>query len=301
MKTRTAILTALLALVVSSAPAQTNNAKDLKRGINCGIPEGTKLTPSSETVIKSPCVITGKTLGAVKTTHADGVVKFVKCKFVNPGYVPLSEGDKASPGTAFYAVQRAGKGSVELEDCEVYGGKSVAVLGVDKMTRTYVAGGNDLLRPPEGESVYTEVLGEQLIMDSPASHSDVLQVTFGKDRTPENPAVADIHLIRCKFDARGRTDKDGKSLDAVNGAIQFGSFGPNTGVKGEITNCFFDGGALTLAGGGQGDAGKPVVLRGNQFGRLAKYGALNPNYRKNHDVDDSNVWADTGAPLDKKP
>ena len=300
-KTRITLPAALLALVVSTAPAQVHNGSELKRGVNCGIPEGTKLAPSSETVIKSPAVITGKILGSVKTTHADGVVKFVKCKFVNPGYIPLTEGDNATPGTAFYAVQRAGKGSVELEDCEVFGGKSVAVMGVDKLTRTYVAGGNDLLRPPEGESVYTEVLGEQLIMDSPASHSDILQVTFGKDRTPENPAVADIHLIRCKFDARGHIGSDGKSLDAVNGAIQLGSFGPNTGVKGEITNCFFEGGAFTLAGGGQGDAGKPVVLRGNQFGHLGKFGPLNPNWRKNHDVDGSNVWAGTATPIDRKP
>ncbi len=296
-----ALLTTLLVLVTSTAPAQVHHGSELKRGVNCGIPEGTKLEPSSETVIKAPVVITGKIFGAVKTTHADGVVKFVKCRFVNPGFVPLSEGDKATPGTAYYTVQRAGQGSVELEDCEVFGGKSVAVMGADKLTRTYVAGGNDLIRSPEGESFYTEVLGEELIMDSPASHSDVLQVTFGKDRTPDNPAVADIHLIRCKFDARGHLDGDGKSLDGVNGAIQLGSFGPNTGVKGEITNCYFEGGALTLAGGGQGDAGKPLVLRGNKIGRLSKYGALHPNYRKNHDVDGTNVWADTGTPAEGKP
>lgn len=273
----------------------------LERGKNCGLPAGTELVESAETVFQQPEVITGKVLGSVRTTHNEGVVKFVKCKFVNPGFVPLSEGDKASPGTAYYTVHRAGRGSVELEDCEVYGGKSVAIMGVDKVTRTYVAGGNDLLRAPEGESFYTEVLGEELIMASPESHSDIMQVTFGKDRTPENPAVATIHVVRCKFDARGRIGENGKSLDGVNGAIQSGSFGPNTGVAGVITDCFFEGGAFTLAGGGQGDAGKPVVLRGNKFGRLSAYGALNPNWRKNHDVDDSNVWADTGAPAEGKP
>jgi hypothetical protein len=260
-----------------------------------------ELTPSSETNFKRAEVVEGKLLGAVRTTHDEGVVKFVKCKFVNPGYVPLSEGDRAFPGTAFYTVQRAGKGSVELEDCEVYGGKSVAVMGVDKITRTYVAEGNDLLRVPEGESTYTEVFGDRLIMASPESHSDVLQATFGKDRTAENPAVAVIHLTRCKFDARGRTDAGGRSLDGVNGAIQLGSFGPFTGVAGEITNCFFEGGAFTLAGGGRGEAGSPIVLRGNRFGRLSKYGAINPNWRKDHDVDDSNVWADTGGPALGKP
>lgn len=284
-----------------AALAAVSHGSELVRGKNCGIPEGTELKESPETVFKQPEVITGKILGSVKTTHNEGVVKFVKCRFVNPGFVPLTEGDKASPGTAYYTVQRAGQGSVELEDCEVYGGKSVAVMGVDKVTRTYVAGGNDLLRAPEGESVYTEVLGEELIMDSPASHSDIMQVTFGKDRTPENPAVATIRVVRCKFDARGRIGENGKSLDGVNGAIQSGSFGPNTGVAGVITDCFFEGGAFTLAGGGQGDAGKPVVLRGNKFGRLSLYGALNPNWRKNHDVDASNVWADTGAPAEGKP
>lgn len=284
-----------------AALAAVSHGSELVCGKNCGIPEGTELKESPETVFKQPEVITGKILGSVKTTHNEGVVKFVKCRFVNPGFVPLTEGDKASPGSAYYTVQRAGQGSVELEDCEVYGGKSVAVMGVDKVTRTYVAGGNDLLRAPEGESYYTEVLGEELIMDSPASHSDIMQVTFGKDRTPENPAVATIHVVRCKFDARGRIGENGKSLDGVNGAIQSGSFGPNTGVAGVITDCFFEGGAFTLAGGGQGDAGKPVVLRGNKFGRLSAYGALNPNWRKNHDVDASNVWADTGAPAEGKP
>lgn len=286
-----------------SAPAAdgVSHGSELARGKNCGLPEGTELTPSSDTVFPQPAVITGRLLGAVRTTHTDGVVKFVKCKFVNPGYVPLSEGDKATPGTAYFTVQRAGKGSVELEDCEVYGGKSVSVMGVDKITRTYVAEGNDLFRAPEGDSYYTEVFGDRLIMASPESHSDVLQVTFGKDRTAENPAIAVIHLDRCKFDARGRTGDDGRSLDGVNGAIQFGSFGPHTGVAGEITNCAFEGGAFTLAGGGAGEVGRPVVLRGNTFGRLSKYGALNPNWRKNHDVDDSNVWADTRTPAVGKP
>jgi len=291
-----------LALVASGWAAEAvKHGSELVRGKNCGIPDGTTLEESSETVFKQPDVITGKIFGSVKTTHEDGVVKFVKCKFINPDFVPLSEGDKASPGTAFYTVNRAGKGSVELEDCEVYGGKSVAVLNVDKMTRTYVAEGNDLIRSPEGESVCTEVLAERLIMASPESHSDILQVTFGKDRTSEDPAVADIRLIRCKFDARGRVGDDGKSLDGVNGAIQLGSFGPNTGVKGEITDCFFEGGAFTLAGGGRGEAGQAIVLRGNKFGRLSKYGAMNPSWRKDHDVDDSNVWADTGSPAEGKP
>lgn len=288
-------------LFSTPAFAAVPHGSELVRGKNCGIPEGTELTESSEAVFKGPEVITGKILGSVKTTHNEGVVKFVKCKFVNPGFVPLAEGDKASPGTAYYTVQRAGQGSVELEDCEVYGGKSVAVMGVDKVTRTYVAEGNDLLRAPEGDSFYTEVLAEKLIMASPESHSDIMQVTFGKDRTPENPAVANIHVVRCKFDARGRIGSDGKSLDGVNGAIQSGSYGPHTGVEGVITDCYLEGGAFTLAGGGQGDAGKPVVLRGNKFGRLSKYGAMNPNWRKNHDVDNSNVWADTGAPAEGKP
>ncbi|MFZ4682734.1 MAG: hypothetical protein ACOYMS_09545, partial [Terrimicrobiaceae bacterium] len=291
---RTVIL--LLVLSLLSARAEVKQGSELVRGENCGIPAGTKLEESADTVFKHAEVITDKILGSVKTTHTEGVVKFVRCKFVNPGFVPLSEGEKASPGSAFYTVQRAGPGSVELEDCEVYGGKSVAIVNVDKVTRTYVAEGNDLLRAPEGESFYTEVLGEKLLMSSPESHSDIMQVTFGKDRLPENPAVATIHVIRCKFDARGRIGDDGKSADPVNGAIQLGSFGPNTGVKGEITDCFFDGGAFTLSGGSRGEAGQSIVLRGNKFGRNSKYGATNPNWRKDHDVDDSNVWADTGEP-----
>ena len=280
--------------------ASVKQGSDLVRGGNCGLPAGAVLEKSTETVFREPVVITGKLLGSVKTTHNEGVVKFVKCRFVNTGYVPLSEGDKATPGTAYYTVQRAGKGSVELEDCEVLGGKSVAITGVDKITRTYVTGGNDLLRAPEGDSFYTEVLAEGLIMDSPASHSDIMQVTFGKDRTPDNPAVANIHVLRCKFDARGHLGADGKSLDAVNGAIQLGSFGPNTGVMGEITDCYFDGGGFTLAGGVNGSAGKPIVLRGNRFGRLSKYGPINPRWRESQDIDDSNVWADTGEPAKGK-
>lgn len=291
----------LLILSLLSARAEIKHGSELVRGQNCGIPEGTKLEKSTDTVFKHAEVITDKILGSVKTTHAEGVVKFVRCKFVNPGFIPLAEGEKASPGSAFYTVQRAGPGSVELEDCEIYGGKSVAIANVDKITRTYVAEGNDLLRSPEGESVYTEVLGEKLIMSSPESHSDIMQVTFGKDRTPDNPAVATIRVIRCKFDARGRIGDDGKSRDPVNGAIQLGSFGPNTGVKGEITDCFFEGGAFTLSGGGRGEAGQAIVLRGNKFRRNCKYGPMNPNWRTDHDVDDSNVWADTGEPAKGKP
>lgn len=303
MKIPLFIAGAALALLprLAWADGPVAHGSELVRGKNCGIPEGTALTESSETVFKQPEVVTGKILGSVRTTHSDGVVKFVKCKFINPGFVSAAEGDKATPGTAYYTVQRGGKGSVELEDCEVYGGKSVAIMGVDKVTRTYVAEGNDLLRAPEGESFYTEVLAEKVLMSSPESHSDVMQVTFGKDRTPDNPAVGTIHVVRCKFDPRNRIGADGKSIDPVNGAIQLGSFGPNTGVAGEITNCFFDGGAFTLSGGGRGEAGTPIVLRGNKFGRNCKYGPINPNWRKEHDLDDSNVWADTNTPAQGKP
>lgn len=278
-----------------------SNGSELVRGKNCGIPEGTELVESSETIFKAPVEVTGKILGSVKTTHNSGVVKFVKCKFINPGFVSAANGEGASPGSAFYTVQRAGQGSVELEDCEVYGGKSVAITGVDKVTRTYVAEGNDLLRAPAGDSYYTEVLAEKVLMSNPEAHSDVMQVTFGKDRSADNPAVATIHVVRCKFDPRNRIGADGKALDPVNGAIQLGSFGPHTGVTGEITDCFFDGGAFTLAGGGRGDAGTPIVLRGNKFGRNCKYGAMNPNWRNDHDIDESNVWADNSTPAKGKP
>lgn len=284
-----------------NAAAEVKHGAELVRGINCGLPEGTSLETSSETTFGSADVITGKSFGAVKTTHKSGVVKFVRCKFTNPGFVSLDAGEGMTPGTESYTVQRFGEGTVELEDCEVYGGKSVAILNVDKLTRTYVAGGNDLIRAPAGESFYTEVLGEKLQMASPESHSDVLQVTFGKNQTKDHPLLGTVHIVRCKFDARGRTGEDGKSLDPVNGAIQLGSFGPNTGVTGVITDCFFDGGPFTLSGGGKGDIGDPVVLRGNKFGRNCKYGPMHPGWRTNHDVDDSNVWADTGTSAQGKP
>lgn len=297
-------MTALAAGLLVCRPVQGSDVRhgsELVRGVNCGLPEGTKLEPDDVAVFARPEVVTGKLLGAVKTKHDEGVVKFVKCKFVNPGFVSAEAGEAATPGTAYFTVQRAGRGSVELEDCEVYGGRSVAIMGVDRVTRTYVAEGNDLLRAPEGESFYTEVLAEKVLMASPESHSDVMQVTFGKDRTAENPAVAVIHVLRCRFDPRNLLDADGKSLQPVNGAIQLGSFGPHTGVSGEIRDCAFDGGAFTLSGGGRGDAGQPIVLRGNTFGRNSRYGAMNPNWRKDHDVDDSNVWADTKTPAQGKP
>jgi hypothetical protein len=286
---------------VFPAAGEVKHGSELVRGLNCGLPEGTVLEPSSETSFPKATVVTEKSLGAVKTTHAEGVVKFVRCKFINPGFIPMDQGEGATPGTERYTVHRGSTGSVELEDCEVYGGSSVSILNVDKVTRTYVAGGNDLIRVPEGESFYTEVLGEKVQMASPESHSDVMQVTFGKNQGPENPLVAKIKVIRCKFDARGRIGEDGKSADPVNGAIQLGGFGPHTGVEGEITDCFFDGGPFTLSGGGRGDLGKPVVLRNNQFGRNCKYGPMHPGWRENHDVDESNVWADNGKPAVGKP
>jgi hypothetical protein len=284
-----------------TAQAEVKHGSELVKGENCGIPAGAVLTESDESIIKEPAVITDKILGSVKTTHSEGVVKFVRCKFINPGFVPMSEGESASPGTDFYTVQRFGAGQVEMEDCEIYGGRSVAVLNVNKMTRCYIAGGNDLLRPPAGDSYYIEVRAEQLQMASPDSHSDVLQVTFGKNQTEETPLVANIHVVRCYFDARGRLGEDGQSLDGTNGAFQFGSFGPFTGVKGEVTDSFFEGGAYTMAGGGIGDLGEPVKFRNNRFGRNCKYGSFHPGYHQNHDVDETNVWADTGAEAKGKP
>jgi len=281
--------------------AEISHGSELVRGVNCGIPEGTELEPSTVTTFSTPEEITGQSFGAVKTTHKDGVVKFVKCKFVNPGFEPMTEESAGSVGTERYTVQRFGDGSVELEDCEIYGGSSVAVLHVDKMTRCYVAGGNDLIRVPSGDSSYVEVFGEKVQMAGPSSHSDVMQVTFGKEQTAESPLVANIKVLRCKFDCRGRIGDDGKSVDPVNGAIQFGGFGPFTGVMGEITNCYLDGGPFTLSGGGGGDLGKPVVLRGNRFGRNSKYGPMNPNWRESQDVDETNVWADTGTVAKGRP
>ncbi len=291
----------LLLCLLRPAAAEVAHGSELVRGVNCGIPEGTELEASSLTTFSTPEVITGQSFGAVKTTHQDGVMKFVRCKFVNPGFVPMTAEEAGSVGSERYTLQRFGQGSVELEDCEIYGGSSVAVLNVDKMTRCYVAGGNDLIRVPSGDSFYTEVLGEKVQMAGPESHSDVMQVTFGKKQTEDSPLVANIKVLRCKFDARGRIGDDGKSLDSVNGAIQFGGFGPHTGVMGEITNCYFDGGPFTLSGGGGGDLGKPVVLRDNKFGRNSKYGPMNPSWRESQDVDDSNVWADTGAVAKGRP
>ncbi len=290
-----------LACSTQHVMAEVAHGSELVRGVNCGIPEGTKLEPSSITTFSTPDEITGQTFGAVKTTHKDGVVKFVRCKFVNPGFEPMTAEAAGAVGSERYTVHRFGEGSVELEDCEIYGGSSVAVLNVDKMTRCYVAGGNDLIRVPSGDSFYTEVLGEKVQMAGPSSHSDVMQVTFGKQQTEDSPLVANIKVLRCKFDCRGRIGDDGKSIDPVNGAIQFGGFGPHTGVMGEITNCYLDGGPFTLSGGGGGDLGKPVVLRGNQFGRNSKYGPMNPSWRESQDVDDTNVWADTGAVAKGRP
>lgn len=284
-----------------AAKAEVKHGSELVRGENCGIPKGTVLTKSTEKIISEPIVISDAILGAVKTTHSDGVVKFVRCKFINPGYVPLSEGDTATPGSERYTVHRAGTGEVELEDCEIYGGSSVAILNVNKMTRCYVAGGNDLIRPPSGDSIFTEVRAEQLQMASPESHSDIFQVTFGKAQTEATPLVANIQVIRCYFDARGRIGEDGKSLDSVNGCLQFGGFGPHTGVQGAVTDSFFEGGAFTMSGGGAGDLGAPVKFSGNTFGRNCKYGSFHPGYRTNHTVDETNVWADTGAEAKGKP
>jgi hypothetical protein len=304
--TSMSIPTRLLAVLFLLAPittvrADVKHGEELVRGVNCGLPKDAVLHPSSESLFKSPAVIENKSFGAVKTTHASGVVRFVRCKFTNSGFVSAaSDPAVANPGTDLYTVQRAGAGSVELEDCEVYGGKSVAINGVDKITRTYVTEGNDLLRAAPGESVWTEVLGDKILMASAESHSDVMQVTFGKQQTTETPQLARITVLRCRFDPRNNIGADGKAGQSGNAAIQLGSFGPHTGVEGRITDCYFDGGAYTLGGGGKGDLGGPVVVRGCKFGRNAVYGPVHPGWRTNHDVDGSNVMADTGEPLPAK-
>lgn len=289
-----ALLVMSLLLAHPGRASEVKHGSELKRGVNCGIPEGTVLKEDSTAEFSKAEVITERSFGAVKTTHSEGVVKFVRCKFTNPGYVAPGGTESPTPGTVPYTVNRAGTGSVELEDCEVYGGKMVAVRKVDKLTRTYVSGGNDLLRAPEGDSFYTEVMAEMLLLSSPQSHSDVMQVTFTKDPAGK-PLVAHIHVVRCLFNA---TVPEGTKN--ANGAIQLGAFQDQNGVMGEITDCFFDSGAFSLSGGAMGELGKPIVLRGNQFGRNAKFGPFNPNWKKTHDIDDSNVWADTGKPASSK-
>ncbi len=62
-------------LLPGLALAGISNGSELVKGKNCGIPDGTELVESSETIFKSPEVVTGKVFGSVKTTHDSGVVK----------------------------------------------------------------------------------------------------------------------------------------------------------------------------------------------------------------------------------
>jgi hypothetical protein len=83
--------------------------------------------------------------------------------------------------------------------------------------------------------------------------------------------------------------------DPMNAAYQFGEeFAPlrNVLVEGNLLN----GGNYTVNGGGGGTTDAQVVFRDNVFQRNFRYGAIS-SLGPGVDFDESNVWADTGAPV----
>lgn len=112
-------------------------------------------------------------------------------------------------------------------------------------------------------------------------HVDVLQSTGGEEI-----------VIRGNSLQAYNPDTD----DPMNAAYQFGEEEKELrGVRFEDN--LVNGGSYTINGGGGGTRDGEVIFRGNRFQRDSRYGPvhlLGPNV----DIDTSNVWDDSGEPID---
>lgn len=112
-------------------------------------------------------------------------------------------------------------------------------------------------------------------------HIDALQSTGGSDI-----------VIRGNNLQAYNPDTD----DFMNAAFQFGE------EQNDLRDVLFEGnllngGSYTVNGGGGGSRGGEVTFRDNRFGPDSRYGAATL-LGKRVSFDDSNVWDDTGEPVD---
>lgn len=223
-------------------------------------------------------VVTGAYLpnGLVVDTLRD--VLLVDC-FIKPSGV--------WPWGSNYAATTKNDGKFRMENCEVEGGKSIAIYGEFELYRVEAYHGSDLFRPQSGSSM-VECWGHDIWRAGEGAHSDILQFTNNSD------TIIDFTALRCKFEAMGWDPHTDNARDMHNAAIQTGSFNGGGGVNGSIRDCFFDGGNYTVNAGGIATVN--VNYSGNKFGRNFKYGPVQAT-GGSVSFDNTNVWADTGLPV----
>ena len=177
----------------------------------------------------------------------------------------------------------------EFRYCEISGGSSATIIGgYSRFLRCNIHFGIDLVKAfEEGEFYGCYLHGNN---HPSGAHCDTFQITTGA-------ANLLIHWNNClNFNADNSETAAGQP---GNGVLQTGTV---TGPIGPVTweNNWFDGGGYTIrTGDSTNRQGNPVTytFRNNRFGRGFRYGPL-LGTMVGVDFDASNVWDDTGLPVE---
>lgn len=252
----------------STPTTPTTPTSTWPNGTNTGVPAGVSLTPmGGTTVTKANTVIEGKLITGTINVAADNVT-IRKSKLEGAG----------SP----YAV-RVQSGSVVVEDCEICGKWTTAIIAFDNWTMRRCNVHN---LPADGVKIGNNCTLENCFFHdfdmASGEHADCGQIQNG---------VRNVVV-------RGNNLSSAGSGKLGNAALFMApDLGPSTDGPVLIENNLLGGGNYTLycVDGNNGQYFiKNVTIRGNRFKRDARYGATNVNV----DVDWSdNLWHDNQQPI----
>lgn len=232
---------------------------------NTGVPAGTTLTSSgSLTINQDGTVLDGLLIEGTVVVNADDVV--IRNSLIRSGGIPV----------------RSNGQNLVIEDTEIDGlGKANPAVAYDDYTLRRVNIHNVAEGPRiSGGDVVIEHSYIHHLVQVGNNHTDAIQATSGDN----------IRLIGNNV----QTYNPDTGLIG-NAAFQFGE------EFGKVYDCvvegnLFNGGNVTINGGGGGTTGAACSFRDNQFQRDFRYGPT-ANLGPNVVWDSSNVWFDTGRPV----
>lgn len=269
-----AAVTAAMSLACSGPadqrPGSTSTTAERPSATTTGVPPGVDLEPSRRvTVTEDGQVVDG--------LHVTGSI------VVDADDVTIRRSLVEHTGDGYAITLEDGRRNLMVEDSEIDGSGSssrqAAICCSDYTLRRV-----DVHGVTEGPRLGSDVVVEDSYIHDLRTcddcHVDALQTTGGSNIVIRNNSV----------------DSTGAESDAYGNAALM--FGEDTGEIREVLveGNYFNGGNYTLNGGRDGAQGAEIVFRNNRFGRDSRYGAA-ANLGDAVDLDATNVWDDTGEPV----
>lgn len=222
--------------------------------------------------------ISGLTLDQAQ--HAN--IVFQDCVIEGGTYVLNAFTNGASPGGAL----------PEFQYVEFIGGSSATVYGGQvRLLRCNAHSGTDIIKAAQPNfEIYGSYLHDTW-HNGIDSHCDIVQIRSG---------AANSLFHWNTMDAFNDPDSPGGAGGMVpnNSVLQTGTVTGDIGPVDWVHN-WFNGGGYTIRGRKPEDAAYAAdyLFRNNRFGRDSRFGPLQNNGYAGFDFDTSNVWDDTGLPV----